>query len=154
MTPFGLRKSTFSWTTWLCVTGLQDSYPGTTLKGFEPVTFGSVFYVKLEKDSKLEATWHFRPTYWNTSYSSAKVQVRILTCLCVNVLAGFFARDCYKGIWTCYLAFGSMFWLETTDKQEFMALRNFWANLYCLIFGSSVGRALVYQPSAQLHFVV
>ena len=31
--------------------------PETDENGFEPVTFGSVFYPKLEKGSKLEALW-------------------------------------------------------------------------------------------------
>ena len=118
------------------LTCLQDSWPETALKGFEPATFGSVFYMKLEKGNSWRHPRISGPIYFLTSCSSVfkallsqhrgpgsipgmsaimrgnpimllpSTTFLCTTCLCSNLLAEFLARN-WKELKP--LNFGSVF---------------------------------------------
>ena len=55
-----LPPTSFSWTTSYVLTCLQDSWPEIAMKGFEPGTFGSVFWSKATEGQWLEVPRNFR----------------------------------------------------------------------------------------------
>ena len=63
-------------------------------------------------------------------------------CVCVNLLAGFLARDCCEGVWTF------VFWVypKLQKGSQLGAPGNFHATLLPFFY-SSVGKMLVCQPS-------
>jgi hypothetical protein len=95
-------------------------------------------------------SWHvsFRISYYKETNPNDAFTYLIFVnyILCTNLLAGFSARDYYKGIRTCDLWVSYLIWSYRRAIVGLWRYHVISGPTYCLTSCSPVGRALVYQP--------